>query len=1062
MRFISRTVPDHRDIIANLVMLLIPLLIMSGVAIAGVTGKVSGVITDSKTGEPVANANVVLIGTDYGAATSLDGDFYILNVRPGKYDITVTHVNYGSVTQQDLLIYTDLTATVNFELSSTTVQRDEVIIKAERPVVRADVTATTRLTTGDEMYNMPVGSYVGALASVGGAVGSGANIHIRGGRRGEVAYLVDGMEVKDPLNNLRMLQIGSPAVAEMVAQTGGFDAEFGNAQSAVINVVTREGGKNYKGRIKYVFDDISPRSDSKFETRDTYFDEFDTTITTQWQPPLSYQNYDALEASLGGPEPISTYLLPKLGLKVPGYVTFFGSTDITARNTSSNGLRISSSPWYRHDASGGLLPDAFGPRREHTFFTSNLQLTHHINPTMKLKVGYRFNREWYNPFVMRQSRHFPFDYTQDDVNAALQAWTGNDSTNSYVFDRWNPLGLNPDDDGDGRVDEEALNGKDDDLDGLVDEDIQWYEYNAADHTPMRKIYDDQFLLSWNQTLNEKTFFHIKLSRYYASRLITGADKNPDEYGEYAENFTDLPDANGKYNGMYDPGEPFMDSDGDGIWDSGNPSNNTYQYKGYAISGDGTDDNIGQPVPAWYQEKSYVYAAKFQLTSQVKRNHQIRAGIDFNYFDISNHVLPYPTIDNEGQGIYTDIYRVYPSDGALYVQDKMEFNDITLSIGGRLDFYMPGEQVRHVTAFDTFATDGSRNPEWSPNFIPFDIPEKFKATLSPRIGASFAITEQAYLHAHYGHFYQRPMWSNMFEGVNQPQTGGTPRIGNPDLDPEKTVSFEVGVSWNPYQNYLIDVTGFLKDVKNWINTRDGKDWYPEQFGNDLIGQNFAIYDNQDYAFARGMEFNFSREYGSNISGRVTYTLSWVHAKNSYNISTQAIRRNYVEPPLAIPAGWDQRHTIVTNFGLTYADDEPIFGIEGAPGGWNINMIWSINSGLPYSPTDASGTLIEGRYMTERTDWTDVINLNLTKYFNIYGWRTSLWLEVRNLLDSQNMLQADDNYVRVGTPQSFDCFTGEVGWVIDSVSPNYVQNPFAGPNPEAWDNPRFMRIGLGLEF
>ncbi|MDP8228390.1 MAG: TonB-dependent receptor, partial [Candidatus Electryoneaceae bacterium] len=711
-----------------------------------------------------------------------------------------------------------------------------------------------------------------------------------------VAYLVDGMEVKDPLYNTRMLAVGSPAVAEMVALTGGFDAEYGNAQSAIINVVTKEGSKDYHGRIRYIFDDLSPKQDSRFETITTTFEDLDTTLTTEWQPPSSYQNYDAWEGSLGGPCPIFEHLLPSMGVDIPGYVTFFASADLTARNTSSNGIRINSSPWYRHDVSGGWGLD---DRREQTFLTSNLQLTYHINRTMKLKAGYRFNREWYNVFVMRQSRHFPFDYSQEDINRALQGWTGNDSTYTYV--------TGADDDGDGRIDEEALNGRDDDLDGRIDEDIQWYEYNAADHTPMRKIDDGQFLLSWSHTLSKNTYYHVKLSRYQASRKITGADKEPWEYGEYEEPFTDMPDGGGAYNGRYDPGEPFEDADGDGIWDAGNPDNNTRNYRGYAISGDGTDDDLGQPVPAWYDENSIVYAAKFQLTSQMHRYHQMRLGLDYNYFNISSRVLPYPTIDNEGQGIYTDVFNVFPSDGAIYFQDKMEFNDITLTAGARLDFYLPGDQVRHVMAFD------STNENWNPNYIPFDIPNRVKANVSPRIGVSFAVTERSYLHAHYGHFYQRPRWNDMFEAVNQPQSGGTPRIGNPDLSPEKTVAFEVGISWNPYQNYLMDVTGFMKDVKNWINTRDGKDWYPEHFGVPLIGKNFAVYDNQDYALARGLEFNLSREYGSNLSGRVTYTLSWVNAKNSYNVSTQAIRGNYVEPPVALPAGWDQRHSIVANFG-----------------------------------------------------------------------------------------------------------------------------------------------------
>ncbi len=1038
-------------ITANLIRVLMLCALMLSLALssnvwAGVTGKISGRVLDESTGEPITSANVTLVGTDHGASTSLDGDYFIINVKPGNYSVSASFLGYTTVTQQDVMIYADLTATVEFLLKSTVIEGEEVIVKAQRQIIKPHVTASVKLTTGDEILDMPVANFVGALATMGGAVGAGTNIHIRGGRRNEVSYLIDGMEVKDPLNNLRMMVIGSPSVSEMVALTGGFDAEYGNAQSAVVNVVTKEGSKEYHGKVRYVFDDFSEKTDSKFEFRETTFENLDTTLSTAWQPPSSYQNYDFIEASLGGPEPLTHYLLPQLGLNIPGHITFFASSDITARNTNSNGLRINSSRWYRHEVAGPLGLDE---RREQTFLNSSLQLTYHINPKIKLKSAYRFNRNWYNIYVMRQSLHFPFDYNQADIDAALRGWTGNDDPSyTYVFGH--------DDDGDGRIDEEVLNGRDDDLDGRIDEDLQRYEYNAPDHTPLRKIDDDQFLVTLNHTLNRRTYYHVKLSRYKAEREFRAGDKDPDEYGEYEEPYTDLPDAEGRYNGRYDAGEPFTDTDGDGIWDQGNQGNFIPNYNGFIIGGDGPDDNIGQPVPFWAKEKSYTYGMKFQLTSQFHRNHQLRTGVDYNYFVIGKDSRPYPTIDNKGVGIYTDIYQVYPSDGAVYVQDKMEFRDITISLGTRLDFFMPGDQIRSVMAFDT------SNAQWNPNFVPFDVPDKVKMNLSPRFGASFAITSQAYLHAHYGHFYQRPAWDDMFESVNQVQTGGTPRIGNPDLDPEKTVAFEVGVSWNPYGDYLIDITGFLKDVKNWINTRQGKYWYPERFGTELIGSNYAIFDNQDYAFARGVEFNFSKEYGGNYSGRLTYTLAWVNAKNSYNISTQAIRENYFPPPQALPAGWDQRHSVVGNIGFNFGADDPLFGIDWMPGGWSGNFLMNFATGLPYTPTDASHTRIEGQYMSKRTDWTSVADFNLTKYFKVKNLRPSIWFEVRNLFDRINVEQVDDNYGRVGTPQAFDDYTGKPGWVNDQSSPNNVQNPFAGPNPEAWDNPRFIRVGLGLDF
>lgn len=1019
---------------------------LTGTLWAGITGKISGHVLDAETGEPITSANVTLTGSEFGASTGLDGDYFIININPGNYSVTASFVGYTTVTQQDVMVYADMTSTVEFLLNSTVIEGEEVIVKATRQIIKPDVTSSVKLTSGDEILDMPVANFVGALATMGGAVGGGTNIHIRGGRRNEVSYLIDGMEVKDPLNNLRMLTIGSPAVSEMVAMTGGFEAEYGNAQSAVVNVITKEGTKEFHGKFRYIFDDLSPKSDSKFELRNTYFENLDTTVMTSWQPPSSYQNYDFIEGSLGGPEPLTHYLLPMLGLKIPGHITFFVSTDMTARNTNSNGLRINSSRWYRHEVAGPLGLDE---RREQTFLNSSLQLTYHINPKIKLKTAYRFNRNWYNVYVMRQGLHFPFDYAQSDIDAALRGWTGNDDPSyTYVFGQ--------DDDGDGRVDEEVLNGRDDDLDGRIDEDLQWYEYNAPDHTPVRTIKDDQFLVTLNHTLSQRTYYLIKLSRYKAEREFRANDKDPWEYGELMEQFTDLPDSDGRYNGRYDQGEPFTDSDGDGIWDQGNQGDAIPNYNGFIIGGDGPEGNIGQPVPYWAKEKSYAYGMKIQLTSQVNRNHQMRSGVDFNYYDISKDSRPYPTIDNNGVGIYTDIYKVFPTDGAVYVQDKMEFNDITISLGTRLDFFMSGDQVRSVLATD------SSNVNWNPNYVPFKVPEKIKLNLSPRFGVSFAITSQAYLHAHYGHFYQRPAWDDMFESVNQVQTGGTPRIGNPDLDPEKTVAFEVGVSWNPYADYLIDMTGFLKDVKNWINTRQGKYWYPEQFDAELIGSNYAIFDNQDYAFARGVEFNFSKEYGSNYSGRLTYTLAWVNAKNSYNISTQAIRGNYSPPPQALPAGWDQRHSFVGNIGFKFGDNDPLFGIDWMPGGWSGSLLTHVASGLPYTPTDASNTRIEGQYMSKRTDWTSVADLNLIKYFKFRNLRPSLWLEVRNIFDQVNVLQVDDNYGRVGTPQAFDDYTGKPGWVNDQSSPNNVQNPLAGPNPEAWDNPRFVRVGLGLDF
>ena len=132
------------------------LILAAGAAWAGVTGKIAGVVTNVQTGEPIVNASVVIAGTDFGAATSSDGDYFIINVSPGAYSVKVSYVGYVSLTKSDVTIYADFTTNLDFQLAPTVIAGQEVVIRAERKVLRQDVTASSRLTTGDEIYNMPV------------------------------------------------------------------------------------------------------------------------------------------------------------------------------------------------------------------------------------------------------------------------------------------------------------------------------------------------------------------------------------------------------------------------------------------------------------------------------------------------------------------------------------------------------------------------------------------------------------------------------------------------------------------------------------------------------------------------------------------------------------------------------------------------------------------------------------------------------------------------------------------------------------------------------------------
>ena len=123
--------------------------------------------------------------------------------------------------------------------------------------------------------------------------------------------------------------------------------------------------------------------------------------------------------------------------------------------------------------------------------------------------------------------------------------------------------------------------------------------------------------------------------------------------------------------------------GDGMYDYNNPSNQYPSVNGFAIGGDGLAGLTGQLVPDWAYFESQTYTFKTDATTQLTQRHLLKAGVEYNYYNTASEDRPYPTIMNLGQGIYTDVYRFYPTSGAVYLQDKMEYQDIIVNLNSFL-------------------------------------------------------------------------------------------------------------------------------------------------------------------------------------------------------------------------------------------------------------------------------------------------------------------------------------------------------------------------------------------
>lgn len=301
---------------------------------AGTTGKISGTVTDITTGAPLPGVNILLIDARLGASTDSRGRFFIMNVPPGIYQIEVSMLGYQKIIKRNVQVSVDLTTNLNFRLSETPIPGDEVVVVAERPLIQKDITSKQTYIGSKEITELPVRDFKDVLAIQAGVVKDAAGrLHVRGGRTDEVAYLIDGVYVEDPLKGgfdsemeesdlarQRMagnlgISISEEAIDEMVVISGTFNAEYGNVMSAIVNIVTREATRKYSGKLEVLTDYLnsSPyrKKDALVTDKNPILDASSQTRITYSKPDNYFQGYPVmleipgqLQGSLSGPVPL--------------------------------------------------------------------------------------------------------------------------------------------------------------------------------------------------------------------------------------------------------------------------------------------------------------------------------------------------------------------------------------------------------------------------------------------------------------------------------------------------------------------------------------------------------------------------------------------------------------------------------------------------------------------------------------------------------------------------------------------------------------------------------------
>jgi hypothetical protein len=340
-------------------------------AFAGTTGKIAGEVKDAQTGEVLVGASVVIEGTSMGAATNLDGFYTILNVPPGKYTVVVTGVGFAKKSVTGVSVSVDLTTTINVAMAATVVDvGEEVVVTAERPAIKKDLTSSEARIDAAEIATLPVREVRDILTlQAGVTTGSDGAIHIRGGRTNEIAFWVDGMSISDVYDGGPSVQVDNKSVQELQVISGTFNAEYGQAMSGVVNIVTKDGDQRYRGSIStYLGDYLTPDR--------TYFN----------LNKVRALNNRNIEGSLSGPVP----LVPSL--------TFYGSARYFKsdgwlfgnRTFNTDGTLVTGADTIK-DAAGNMTgirrPDTPIPMNGRVRISGQAKLTYEFSGTMRLNVS---------------------------------------------------------------------------------------------------------------------------------------------------------------------------------------------------------------------------------------------------------------------------------------------------------------------------------------------------------------------------------------------------------------------------------------------------------------------------------------------------------------------------------------------------------------------------------------------------------------------------------------------------------------------------------------------------
>jgi hypothetical protein len=223
---------------------------------ATLLGTIRGRVLD-ESGAGVPGATVEIVSTDRGfrrsQSTDAAGGFNFPLLQPGPFTLQATLSGFQSVEKTNNIVEPSKTTEVDvtMRLAGTA---ETVTVTGEVPLVdKTDVSARTTVTS-TLTQKLAIGrSYQTLIAAAPGVTNNaGSNPNVHGALSSNNQYLFDGVDATDTTTGTFGQNFNYEAIQEVVVQTAGISAEYGRAQGAIANVITKAGTNTFSGSAKAI------------------------------------------------------------------------------------------------------------------------------------------------------------------------------------------------------------------------------------------------------------------------------------------------------------------------------------------------------------------------------------------------------------------------------------------------------------------------------------------------------------------------------------------------------------------------------------------------------------------------------------------------------------------------------------------------------------------------------------------------------------------------------------------------------------------------------------------